>query len=178
MRKSKPVPKAKAKGYRAKPSLKKPAKRNRNAYARALETATKKYDKAVSELGRAEDKVERLLLELPRLAQVKQSLEAYINGDVMPAAAPVKVRKPTREYDPEANAPPLPELGERKPSGPLPASAMAAVPGYLAHMIKEHPAIERGSVGAARGMVQNVNVDPANEDGFLPDPDGIALIDD
>lgn len=155
-----------------KPKLKLPKKRaSRNPYARALATATKKYDKAFSDLERLDTKCAQLRLELPRLEQVVAVLQGYLDGGAIGAA-------PALRRPPAAGAPLLPELGERKASGPPPKNAMDVVPAHLRHMITEHPSIERGSAGQAHGMVMNVNIDPANEDGFLPDPDGTALIED
>lgn len=143
----------------------------RSPIARALQLATAKYEKAVTDLDRYEEKANKLRSELPRLEEMKVVLENYLSGGGVPTVRLARVVPP-------GVAPGGKKIPEPKPAGPLPTNALAAVPAHLMHMIQEHPAIDRGSIGQARGMVQNVNVDPANEDGFLPEPEGIALIDD
>lgn len=142
----------------------------RSPIARALQLATAKYEKAVADLERYEQKADKLRLELPRLEEMKVVLENYLSGGGTPTVRLARVVAPI--------VAPGKKIPEPNPAGPLPANALAAVPAHLMHMIQTHPAIDRGSIGQARGMVQNVNVDPANEDGFLPEPEGTALIDD
>lgn len=150
-----------------KPKPKKPKGRvRRNPYARALELATRRHDKALEDFTKFQQKIAALQIELPRLEQMKRVLEEYLHGK---STAPPSLRLPGIPST-------LPDLGERKPSGPLPANPMDVVPAHLRHMITEHPSITRGSAGAAHGMAVPVDIDPVNEDTFLPEPEGTELL--
>lgn len=70
----------KAQHRKPKPALKKPVRRvRRNPYARALEQATKRHEKALREQALYNSKLIALNSEIPRLQEMIRTLDGYVN---------------------------------------------------------------------------------------------------
>lgn len=141
----------------------------RNPYARALDQATAKYNKAVLDYQKLLLKKEELELALPRLERMKLALEEYLRGGGtgprpelrsstgLPADIPADAK--------EAVAILSQPLPPRVATGPAPGGFV--IPAHLQHMIKEHPLLAKD--GKVRGGVTHVQLPSAEPDDMLPD---------
>jgi hypothetical protein len=146
-----------------KPKLKKPARRvRRSPYGRALELATKRYEKAIAEYIKCQTRMAALEQEIPSLDEVKRVLEGHMHGGkpTAPALNPLPVRESPR--------PPAPPVE-------LPAAVISRVPPHLLRYITPHPSIARGS--QAQGSVVKTNLPGGDDDDrFLPEPGGVEVL--
>ncbi len=147
-----------------KPKLRKPVRRvRRSPYGRALELATKRYDKAIAEYVKCQTRLAALEVEIPSLDEVKRVLEEHVNGNRSGAPMPPVNPLPTRE-SPRPPAPPV----------NLPSAVTARVPAHLLRYITPHPSIARGS--QAQGGVVPTKLTGDDDDKFLPDPTGVEIL--
>lgn len=148
-----------------KPKLKKPVRRiRRSPYGRALEMATKRYDKAVAEYYKCQARLVALEAEIPSLNEIKRVLEGHMQGKAgSKGSAALSLDVPARA--PRAPQSP-PELN--------PAVA-ARVPDHLRRFIIPHPSIARGST-AQGAVVPTTLSNKDDDDSYLPEVTGRELL--
>ncbi len=153
------------KKIKSKPKLRKPTRRvRRSPYGRALDLATKRYDRAVDEYLKCQKRLSALEEEIPKLDEMKRVLEGYIDGT---KAGSVPAASLTNQMPPAENPVNL-------PPPELPPGIADRVPAHLRRFIVPHPSILKNS--QAQGGVVRANVSGDDDDRFLPNPTGVELL--
>ncbi len=123
----------------------------RNPYARALEIATSRLEKASMEYRRCESRMAELTLEIPKLADMIRSLGGYF--EKTPSAVATEALLEIHH--------------EPAPAAPIPKSPLDLVPEHLKRFITPHPSTMR--LTQAGGAVSPALVAVNDDDGFLND---------
>ncbi len=150
------------------PKVKVKRKVSRSPYARALDQATRRYEKACLDYQRILHQKMALEEEIPRLEQVKLVLEDYLqkgHSGPRPDLLAADKMPPIESEAMEARNVLRQPLPPRVATGSLVGGVQ--VPAHLAHMIKPHPLVEKGA--KVQGGAMHVQLSSNDPDDMLPD---------
>ncbi len=127
--------------------------------------ANNRYNKAVDEFNKCQDRMIALQEEIPKLEEMARVIEDYIQG--------------RRSLPPEATvstfAPVSDDTTTGQPRAEIPAAISALVPPHLQKFVNMHPSQIRNMPSQAQGGAVRAKVG-AGDDAFLPEPTGTEIL--